>query len=303
MGQSMPLEGLSVPVPTLFAADGALDPGRNAKFARALSEAKVDHLFVLGSLGEFPSVTDEERPRLLDVVIESVTGRTDVWVGVGAPSTRQALHYADEAEGAGAAALVAVPPYYLHPPPAWVERYYRSIAAAASLPLLAYNIPSLVGYALAPDLVHRLARDGVIAGLKDTAGSLASVAAFLDGAPEGFPVFPGDDAFAGPAIERGARGAVMGMANLVPRLCVRLVRAALDHDRATVAELQPIVDALVDVSRAGPFPSVDKFLAARLWGADVGYRAPYDPLSPTEEAAVVARLAPLEPRLAPFLGK
>ena len=299
----MTLDGLSVPIPTLFADDGSLDPARNAKFARALSDAKVDHLFLLGSLGEFPSVDDDERGKLLEIVIESATGKTDVWVGCGAPSTRRAIAYAEEAEAAGAAAVVAVPPYYLHPSIAALERYYRALGQAVTVPLLAYNIPSLVGYALPPDRVHGLARDGVLRGVKDTSGSIASVRAFLTGAPEGFAVFPGDDALAAEAIEGGAKGAVMGMANLVPKLCVELVAAARGGDRARSRELQDLVNALVEVSRAGPFPSADKFLAARLRGAEVGYRAPYDPLAPEEERAVLARLAPLSDRLAPFLGR
>jgi 4-hydroxy-tetrahydrodipicolinate synthase len=296
------LDGLIVPVPTLFTSDGELDPGKNARFVRDLADAKVDHLFVLGSLGEFPSVTDDERPRLLEATIDSIPGKSDAWIGCGAPSTRQAVRYATDAEGAGAAAIVAVPPYYLHPSPAEIDRYYRAIKAAVKIPLLAYNIPSLVGYALAPAQLHGLYRDGVLAGTKDTSGSLASVKGFLHGAPEGFAVFPGDDAFAADSIAAGARGAVMGMANLVPKLCVELVSAARARDAARAQELQAVVSALVEVTHAGPFPSVDKFLAARLRKAEVGYRAPYDPLSVEEERAVLARLAPLEAKLAPFLG-
>ncbi|HTX62031.1 MAG TPA: dihydrodipicolinate synthase family protein [Acidimicrobiales bacterium] len=299
----MPLTGLSVPIPTLFADDGALDTGRNAKFARSVSEAKVDHLFVLGSLGEFPSVEDAERRRLLEVVIESTVGPADVWVGCGAPSTRQAIAYAEDAEGQGATAVVAVPPYYLHPSLPAVERYYRAIRASVSIPLLAYNIPSLVGYPLPPELVHRLARDGVIAGVKDTAGSLESVTSFLTGAPDGFVVMPGDDMLAGEAIRRGAAGAVMGMGNLVPRLCVELVRAARAGETDRVTECQTLVNELVVVSHLAPFPAVDKFAAAVLWGAEVGYRAPYEPLSEEDQAQVRARLGALRPRLQPFLGR
>jgi 4-hydroxy-tetrahydrodipicolinate synthase len=299
----MVLEGLSVPVPTLFASDGAVDAGRNARFARTLSDAHVDHLFVLGSLGEFPSITPSERGPLVEVVVESAAGRTDVWAGCGAPSTAQAVAFAEEAEGIGAAALVAVPPYYLHPSMAAVDRYYRSLRKVVTVPLLAYNIPSLVGYALPPALVHALAQEGVLAGIKDTAGSLDSVAAFLAGAPEGFAVFPGDDALATAAIERGAKGAVMGLANIVPKLCVELVASARRGDRARAQELQSLVDRLAEVTRAGPFPSTDKFLAAELRDAEVGYRAPYDALTPAEESAVRARLEPLRPLLAPFLGK
>jgi 4-hydroxy-tetrahydrodipicolinate synthase len=299
----MPLGGLSVPIPTLFTDSGALDLSRNTRFARELSEAKVDHLFVLGSLGEFPSITDVERGKLIDIVVDSVTGKTDVWVGVGAPSTAQAVAYAESAEAAGAEALVAVAPYYLHPTPAAIDRYYRAIHAATGIPLFAYNIPSLVGYPLSPELIHRLGGDGVIVGVKDTAASIASVEGFLRNRPPDFAIMPGDDTLASSAILAGATGAVMGMANLAPRLCVELIQAAREGNAARAAELQSTVDALVAVSRAGPFPSTDKFLAARLRGAEVGYRAPYDPLSTDEEEAVLAALAPVEERLRPFLGK
>ncbi|HTT73059.1 MAG TPA: dihydrodipicolinate synthase family protein [Thermoplasmata archaeon] len=299
----MALDGLSVPIPTLFADDGAVDLGRNSRFARTLSDAKVDHLFALGTLGEFPLVTDDERTKLVDLWVQSVSGKTDVWVGCGAPATARAVAYATEAESAGAEAIVAVGPYYLKPTVAALGGYFRAIHEAITVPLLAYNIPAFVGYALPPDLVHALARDGVLAGIKDTSGSLESVRSFLAGAPDGFAVFPGDDALAAAAIAAGAAGAVMGMANLVPALCVGLVAAARAHEAGRATELQGLVDQLVEVTRAGPFPSVDKFLAHRLRGADVGYRAPFGPLAPEEEAAVLARLAPIEARLKPFLGK
>lgn len=296
----MDLGGLVVPVPTLFDENGGLETGRNSRFARALSEDRVDHLFVLGSVGEFPSVNEEERGRLIDTVVESATGATDVWVGVGAPSTQEALRWADQAEGLGAAALVAVPPYYLHPSEASIERYYRALAETASVPLLAYNIPAFVGYALRPSLVHRLAREGVLAGIKDTGPSIDSLAGFLDGAPDGWVVLPGNDRFAAPGIARGARGAVMGLANIVPSLCVELVRAARDSRTEDAAAAQGKVDRLAAVADSGPFPSTLKLLVRRFRGVDVGYRAPYDALSAEEEARVLAALAPLETELAAY---
>lgn len=297
----MPLGGLVVPVPTLFAEDGSLDLGRNANFFRGLAEARVDHLFVLGSLGEFPSVTEEERARLVDTAVGSVSGATDVWVGCGAPSTRQAVTFAEAAQAAGAAAVVAVPPYYLHPSLPSVERYYRTVHAAVDLPLVAYNIPSLVGYALPSGLVHRLGREGVLAGVKDTSGSYASVTSYLSAAPEGFAVLPGDDAFACQSIEHGASGAVMGYANVVPRLAVDLVATARSGDTKRAADRQSLIDALVEVGRAAPFPANVKFLAHELRGVEVGYRAPYDPLTPEEIAAVREGLASIRVPLGPFL--
>lgn len=300
----MTLEGLAVPVITLFDAQGVVEPERNREFARRLCDVGVAHLFVLGSTGEFPSITPTERGPLIESVAEGISpSTTDLWVGCGAPSTAQAVAFAREAERIGAAALVAVPPYYLHPSLAAIDHYYRAIRAATHLPLLAYNNPALVGYALPPSLLHALARDGVLAGMKDTAGSLESVTGFLTEAPEGFAVFPGDPPLASTAIERGAKGAVMAVANIVPKLCLELVAAARRSEWPRARELQGLVDRLVETTKAGPAPSSIKFLVEHLGAGAVGYRAPYEPLTAGEQAAVLARLDPWRARLAPFLTK
>ena len=297
----MALDGLTTPLLTLFGDDGAVDLGKNAKFARSTSEAGVDHLLSLGSTGEFPSITPSERGPLIEVVVESAAGKVDVWAGCGAPSTAQAVAFAEEAEGVGATALLAVPPYYLHPAERTIDHYYRTIRAAISVPLLAYNNPPLVGYALSPKLLHSLAKDGVIVGVKDSARSIESVTSFLTGAPEGFVVLPGDPPLGAPAIERGAKGAIMGVSNIVPKLCVAIVSAARRGDRARTAELQPILEQLVEVVKTGPPIATLKFLTAQLRGSEVGYRAPYLPLTAEEQATVLAHLEPLRPLLDPFL--
>ncbi|MGA7861737.1 MAG: dihydrodipicolinate synthase family protein [Thermoplasmata archaeon] len=297
----MALEGLSVPVPTIFGENGQIDAGQNARFTRNLCDARVDHIFALGTTGEFPLVTAPERPLLLESIIESLGWHTDAWVGCGAPATAQAVANAEQAEEAGATAVVVVPPYYLTPTEASIKHYFRAIKKAVGIPVLGYNVPAHVGYALSPALVHELAREKVLAGLKDTSGSIDSVHGFLRGAPDGFVVFPGDDILAGPAIAAGAVGAVMASANVVPRLAVDLVAAARKGDAMKVAELETPLRALLVALEAGPFPSVVKYLAQRLRGAEVGYREPYGPLTPDERAKVDAALVPAEPLLRPFL--
>ncbi|HKS59491.1 MAG TPA: dihydrodipicolinate synthase family protein, partial [Thermoplasmata archaeon] len=253
----MALEGLCVPIPTLFDDAGALDAGKMTRFTRMLCDAKVDHVFALGTLGEFPLIDESERPVLLESVIESVSWHADAWVGCGAPSVRQAIRYAVGAAEAGAAVLVAVPPFFLKPSPEAILDYYRRIHAEVKLPLLAYNIPAHVGYALDPAWVHRLASEGVLAGIKDTSGSLESVRSFLSEAPAGFGVLPGDDLLALDALQSGAVGVIMGVANLVPKLCVELVRRARAGDIAGARPLQELVNRVVGVIAQGPFPAVD----------------------------------------------
>ena len=297
----MHLGGLTVPTPTLFDTDGSVDRDRNRRFVDGICRAGVDHVFPLGSLGEFPSLDEPERATLLAGVFDGLRAPVDVWVGVGAPSTRRAVARSRAAADAGAKAVIAVPPYYLRPTEAAIADYYRAIARESPVPLLAYNIPSKVGYALSPALVHDLAREGVLAGIKDTAGSLDSVRGFLTGAPPGFAVVPGDDPLASAAIAAGAAGAVMGLANIVPKLPVELVRASGRPGDAGIPRLQGLVDRLAHAVSAGPFPSTGKFLAHTLRGAPDGYRDPYGALTDREERAVVAALAPLRAELEPFL--
>ncbi|HTT25574.1 MAG TPA: dihydrodipicolinate synthase family protein [Thermoplasmata archaeon] len=297
----MALAGLAVPTPTLFDIEGAFDEDRNRRYHAGLVAAGVDHLFPLGSLGEFPSVEEEERDRLLDIVQGTLRGATDLWVGVGAPSTRCAVRWAQHARDREAAALLAVPPYYLRPTAAAIADYYRAIARATGIPLLAYNIPAKVGYALTPELVHALAREGTLVGIKDTSGSLESVRGFLQGAPAGFAVLPGDDVLAGASIAAGATGAVMGLANIAPNLGKALVRAALDGRADEVARHQAVVESLAHVVAQGPFPSTGKYLARHLRGAPDGYRAPYGPLTDDEERAVIVGLTPVRAVLDPYL--
>lgn len=297
----MALGGLCVPVPTLFDDQGDLDPDRNRRFAEGLLRSGVEHLFPLGSLGEFPSVEEDERHRLLTALSDALRGAGDLWVGVGAPATRRALQRVRAATDVGAAALIAVPPYYLAPTEAAIAEYYRQLRTQAAAPLLAYNIPSKVGYALSPALVHRLGADGVLAGIKDTAGSIASVRGFLAGAPPGFVVLPGDDALASGAIAGGASGAIMGTANVVPGLGLALVQAARTPASTETPTLQGLVDRISRAIGRGPFPASVKFLARRLRGAPDGYRAPYDALTDSEEHDVLSDIDDLLPQLDRYL--
>lgn len=293
----MSWHGLIVPTPTLFDPDGTVGVETNRTFLSGLADAGVPHLFVLGSLGEFTVLEAAERSSLLKGARDALRSGVDLWVGIGAPATRAAVAHARVAAENGAAVLVAVPPYYLRPTDAAIAAYYRAIREVVRLPLFAYNIPSKVGYALPPPLVHRLARDGVLQGIKDTAESADSVLGFLNGRPEGFAVVPGDDPLAGWAIGKGAAGAVMGTANVAPRLGQALVGAARSGDAGRLASLETLVRRLGTAIGAGPFPSTVKFLARQFRGAPEGYRAPYVALTAAEEATVLAQFRPLEAEL------
>ncbi|MCI4326376.1 MAG: dihydrodipicolinate synthase family protein [Thermoplasmata archaeon] len=295
------LHGLAVPVPTVFDPDGAIDPGASGAFVRTIASAGADHILLLGALGESALVEDAERRILLESTLESLPAKSDAWVGVGAPGTRRSVRLALAAEEAGAAALIAAPPYGLRLTTDALAHYYQAIREATKIPIVVENAPALAGSTLTPELVHRLARERVIDGITDGSGFLESVAGFLRGAPEGFAVFSGEDALALAAVEKGAAGAALPSANVVPKLGVALVRAARAHETARANELQVLVTRVGEAIRSGPFPATVKFLAGQAWGARVGYRSPGEPLTPEEERTVLGTFEPLRPVLRPFL--
>ena len=286
------LRGLVVPVPTLFGEEGELDAGRNGSFVRGISAAGVDHVFVLSAVGELASVEEAERPLFLESTIESLTGKSDAWVGVGAPSTRLAVRYAQSAEERGAGALVAVPPYFLHPTPEAVAHYYRALRDGSRIPLLAANLPALAGYPSPRSSCTGSARERILDGVVDAAGFLTSVEGFLGGAPDGFAVFSGVDGLAADAIGKGGSGAVLESGNVVPKLAVALVRAALAHETARASELQGLVDRVAGAVRAGPFPSATKFLISQNPRRVVGIPSPVRSPHPRGRARRDGRVRP-----------
>lgn len=140
---------------------------------------------------------------------------------------------------AGAEAVVATAPFYTRTHPAEMSRHYRLLAAGSPVPVFAYDIPVAVHTKLPADVVLELARDGVIAGLKDSSGDLAGfrtvvVGARTDSALTGFSALTGSELIIDSALALGADGAVPGLANVDPAGYVRLDRLfrAGDRDRA-----------------------------------------------------------------------
>lgn len=287
----MPLNGLVVPAISLFADDGKLDLAKNTRFIRGLIDDGVRHILSLGSPGEAELLTPEELEALLEKVVESCTFGTDVWAGIDAPTTEDAVARADTAEAAGASVLVAFPP----PAPSdagMVLERFRSIHAQSKLPLLAYQVTGQARPVVPATVYHTLAKEGTLAGVLDAAGSPQGLDALLQGAPSELSVFTGDGAALTSARGRGARGLVWESANVLPRLASKIWETLEKGPQDRLAPLLALQDVVVQAVRAGPQPSSLKFLAHYLREADEGYRAPNLPLTPEQSSKLVALVEP-----------
>jgi 4-hydroxy-tetrahydrodipicolinate synthase len=195
---------------TPFDADGGLDLDTARTLARWLEAHGNDGLVVVGTTGEGPVLTDEEKLALWAAVAEAVS--IPVIAGAGTYDTAHSVHLTKEASSLGVAGIMAVCPYYNRPSQAGIDAHFRAVAAATDLPVVIYDIPIRTGRKITTATLLRLARDvpNVLA-LKDAAGNPGETAALISSAPEGYEVYSGDDSMTLPLLASGAVG-VIGVA-------------------------------------------------------------------------------------------
>jgi 4-hydroxy-tetrahydrodipicolinate synthase len=275
------LKGIVAAMVTPFKQDESLDEDALRAVARFLIAKGVHGLFPAGSQGEFYALSEDEQHRVLDITLEAAGGDVFVVAHAGAITTRQAVSLARYAERAGADAITAITPFYISPSQDELYAYYTEIAAAVSLPVLAYTNPGRTGVNLLPATAARLARDVPnFCGIKDSAGDLTQFAEYLRLCPSGFRAFVGRDSIIYAALTYGGVGAVAATANVMPDLIVGIYDAVIagDHERALA--LQRKLTPLRIAFGLGTFPVVIKE-AMRLIGLPGGFtRRPVGPLSP-----------------------
>jgi 4-hydroxy-tetrahydrodipicolinate synthase len=192
---------------TPFRPDGALDVDGAGQLASYLvDEQGNDALVINGTTGEAPTTTDAEKETLLRAVVEAVGDRARIVAGVGTNDTRHTIELANAAEKAGAHGLLVVTPYYNRPPQAGLVRHFTTVADAAGLPILLYDIPQRTGTAIATETLCQLAGHERIVGVKDAKGNLAETAWVIRRTDLAY--YSGEDALTLPMLAVGGVGVV-----------------------------------------------------------------------------------------------
>jgi 4-hydroxy-tetrahydrodipicolinate synthase len=281
-------EGIVPAIITPMTGDGEVDEEAFRVVMEDNIQAGVHGFWTAGGTGESVLLTDEENRRIARAAADQNQGRTNVIMHVGAQTTARAARNAEHAAAAGVEAICAVPPYFVHPGDQGVADYYRTVAAAADLPLFAYNLPQSTGVELTPDLMKRL-QDQVpqLTGLKHSGYDMNNVYLF---AKMGLRAFTGMGRLMLPALTVGAAGCVDGPPCLAPELWVAIWEAynARDLDRAEEAQAKAsaVMDFLIDLGYIGALKTA---VGERL-GIETGDPRPPN-LGATPEQKVAAREA------------
>jgi hypothetical protein len=166
--------GLGTALITPFTTGGALDEDATRRLAERQVQAGVHFVVPCGTTGEAPTLTDDEKRRVVEIVGDAVEGRAMVLAGAGGYDTREVIRAVAEMERAGAHGILSVTPYYNRPTQEGLFQHYRAIAGSTRLPILIYNVPGRTGCNVEPATLVRLAEIPNIVGVKEASGNMTS---------------------------------------------------------------------------------------------------------------------------------
>jgi 4-hydroxy-tetrahydrodipicolinate synthase len=193
--------------------------------------AGIDGIIAVGTTGESPTLTHDERKEVIRCAIETVNKRCLVLAGTGSYSTREAIAATEEAEKLGVDGALVVAPYYNKPSQEGLFRHFSAIAKSTPLRLMLYNIPGRCGVDIAAETVARIQGDCPnVVSIKEAGGNVDRVSELRARLPDAFTVLSGDDGLTLPFLAAGAVGVVSVASNLLPREMCDLVDAFAKGD-------------------------------------------------------------------------
>lgn len=241
--------GVIPPVCTPLTASGEVDLGSLAELRSYLVRGGVAGLFALGSTGEASYLTNGQRRQVVEALSRPAAGDDDelaLLVGIVEPTANRVIDTIGALDLASADAIVVTGPFYASNSDAEIIAHFERIAEASPVPLIAYNIPVNVGYALPPEVLRDLLGRQVVCGIKDSSpdlGSLRRLIVSLDQTDDVL-LFTGSDLLLDCALQIGANAAVAGLANVAPDVFVDALQAHRDHDPSSLAKAQAVITGL-----------------------------------------------------------
>ena len=246
--------GLWIALITPFSGN-RLDETALRKLIRELRDSGVSGFVPLGTTGESPTLSDDERRRILTICLEEA-GEVPVVPGTGTYSTETTIQRTVEAAEIGAQGAMVIAPYYNKPTQEGLLAHYRAVARATDLPLLLYNIPSRTGINIEPETLAELAEIPTIAAIKEASGNLSQISEIHALAGDKLAILSGDDGLTLPICQVGGRGVVSVVGHILPGTVIEMLDAHENGDQAKALKLHeqlwPLCKALALETNPAP---------------------------------------------------
>ncbi len=236
--------------------DGGVDFDALARLIEYQMENGVAAIIPCGTTGEAPTLSGEEKKRVISFTIRRVDGRIPVIAGCGSPSTEYAAEYAADAEKAGADGVLVVTPYYNKATDQGIYFHYKTIADQVKIPVIAYNVPSRTGLCISESAYELLCTIPNLCGIKEASANVGYAERIAVAYGRQLGVYSGCDELTAPIYAVGGCGVVSVLSNIMPEAMVRLCdlceRGRLQDAAALQQELYPMIRALF--SEVSPIP-------------------------------------------------
>ena len=280
--------GVGTALITPFTKAGAVDEKAVRALADRQAAAGVHFLVPCGTTGETPTLSDDERRKIVEIVADAVEGRAMVLAGAGGYDTREVIHAVKAMEKSGAHGILSVTPYYNKPTPEGLYQHYKAIAESTKLPIVVYNVPGRTGCNVDPATLARLATIQNIVGVKEASGNMTQMAEICKAVPAEFIVLSGDDALTLPLMAIGGRGIISVASNEAPAEMVQMVEAAERGDFAAARRWHEKLLPLMQVNFCESSPGPVKFAMAAMGLCEEVFRLPMVSPRPASQEKVLA---------------
>ena len=295
MNYSYPFKGLGVALVTPFKADGQIDFDSLAKIVENLIAGGVDHLCVLGTTAETPTLTESERLQVIKFVIKLNAGRIPIMVGCSSNCTASVLENIHNYELDGVDGILSAVPFYNKPSQEGIYRHFAEIAKVTKKPLILYNVPGRTGVNMTAETTLRIAREFKnVIGIKEASGKMDQVKEIIAGAPDGFHVIIGDDSLAMEAISAGAAGVISVIGNAIPKRYSELVHLTIQGNMIEAAKIQEELSPLYGLLFKEGSPCGVKALMADRGELENVMRLPLVPVSDALKKEILNGFAGIE---------
>ncbi|MCX6285592.1 MAG: 4-hydroxy-tetrahydrodipicolinate synthase [Bacteroidetes bacterium] len=225
------LKGTGVAIVSPFKRSGSVDFVAYEKVMNHIIEGGCEFIVVLGTTGESPTLSKQEKTDLIKFSVEKNAGRVPLVIGIGGNNTAEVIITIDSTSFKGVDAVLSVCPYYNKPQQEGIFRHFKAVSEASPVPVILYTVPGRTGSNITASTTLRLAKECKnIIGIKEASGNIDQISQVLKNRPKDFLVFSGDDALTLSLLALGTDGVISVVANVFPKEFSNMVRFGLKGD-------------------------------------------------------------------------
>lgn len=276
--KSVNLRGLGVAMITPFDTDKNIDLNALGQLIDYVIEGGANYLVILGTTGETPTLTAEEKHQIRRYAAERTAGRVPLIAGMGGNCTAALINEIESTDLSGYDAILSVTPFYNKPSQKGMYCHFAEVARHSPLPVVLYNVPGRTGVNIAAETTVRLANEfESIIGIKEASGNFRQIEEVIHNCPADFQVISGDDALTYPLITLGAVGVISVVGNAFPHEFGDMVRMCLKGDLRHALPVHYSFQKLYEELFADGNPAGIKYLLHEMGFIDNELRLPLVP--------------------------